>query len=69
MMRTALGHRLGLVTEQRLDDLEVLMNVAFEAKKWITAHTLKALSRFMGKPLALRWPFPTCAITVRLLHR
>lgn len=27
------------------------MNVAFEAKEWITAHTLK---RFRGKPPALR---------------
>ena len=24
-----------------LNDLEALMNVAFEAKEWITAHTLK----------------------------
>jgi hypothetical protein len=24
-----------------LSDLEALMNVAFEAKEWITAHTLK----------------------------
>jgi hypothetical protein len=28
-------------TSFALNDLEALMNVAFEAKKWMTAHTLK----------------------------
>ena len=38
-------------TSLGLNDLEALLNVACEAKEWITAHTLK---RFRGKSSALR---------------
>ena len=35
-----------------LNDLEALMNVAFEAKEWMTAHTLKRWTASQGSP----WP-------------
>ncbi len=37
-----------------LNDLEALLTVAREAKEWICRSRLEALSRFNGKPPALR---------------
>ena len=37
-----------------LNDLEALVSVAREAKEWISTHAVEALSRFNGKPPAIR---------------
>ena len=54
-----------------LNDLEAFVTVAREAKEWISASRIEALSCFQGKPPTIRgFPrAPCCFVTIRVQPR